>query len=175
MVMFPAKHITANSARRSPVNVGSPTELDTITPMPTMVRVMATATRRVMGSPRNNRAHSEAIRGAAATMATTLATRVSVMEVMKASWLTEASAPTHMSGNRWVRSDSNAGRRSNHRPKVECTTNAQHDTRKATSNGPASDTRTQSESVETDSIPRPASSHPSGRRSSVCSALTGSS
>ena len=119
MVMFPAKHITASRARRSPVSVGSPTELDTITAMPTMVRVMATATRRVMGSPRNSRAHSEAISGAAATMATTLATRVSVMAVMKASWLTDASAPTPMIGNRWVRSDSSAGRRSNHRPKVE--------------------------------------------------------
>ena len=128
-----------------------------------------------MRSPRNNRAHSEAIRGAAATMATTLATRVSVMAVMKASWLTDASAPTPMIGNRCVRRDSSAGRRSNHRPKVECTTNAQHDTRKATSNAPASDTRTHSESVDTHSIPTPASSHPSGRRSSECSAFTGSS
>ena len=62
-----------------------------------------------------------------------------------------------------------------HRPKVECTTNAQHDTPKATSNAPASDTRTHSESVDTDSIPTLASSHPNGRRSSECSALTGSS
>ena len=141
--------------------------------MPTMVRAMATATRRVMGSPRNNRAHSDAIRGAAATMATTLATRVSVMAVMKQRLLTDASTPTPMTSTGWVQNDSNAGRRSNHRPKVECTTRAQHDTRKATSIAPASDTRTHSESVETDSIPTPASSHPSRRRSSECPAVTG--
>ena len=66
-----------------------------------------------------------------------------------------------------------AGRRSIHRPNVEYTTSAQHATQKAMSTASASDSRTNSESVETASIPTPASSQPSRRRSPEPSAVTG--
>ena len=165
MVRLDANAATATSARKSPPRVGSPSELPTITAMPTMVTAMATPTRRVIRSPRNRRAHPAASRGAAATIATTLATRVCVMAVMKVTWLTEASTPTPASGSRWERNDSITGRRSSHRPKVAYTTRAPQATQKATSTASAPDTRTQSESVDTDSIPTAASSHPSRRRS----------
>ena len=85
IVMLTAKAATATSARKSPLRVGWPSELDTITAMPAMVMAMATATRRVIRSPSASRAHSAASSGAEATMATTLATRVWVMAVMKVS------------------------------------------------------------------------------------------
>ena len=174
MVRLTANAATASSARRSPLSVGWPNELETITAMPTMVTAMATATRRVIRSPRNSRADSAASSGDAATMATTLATRVWVIAVMKLIWLTAASTPTPARGSRCCLNDSATGRRSIHRPNVEYTNSAQHATQKATSTASASESRTHSESVDTDSIPTPASSHPRLRRSPEGSAVIGS-
>ena len=85
IVSLHANAATATRARMSPLRVGSPSELDTITAIPTMVIAMATTTRRVIRSPSASRAHSAASSGDAATMATTLAIRVWVMAVMKVS------------------------------------------------------------------------------------------
>ena len=85
MVRLTEKPTMANTPSRSPERVGSPTELDTIAPIPPIVMAMAMAIFREMRSLSQIQALTAANSGTAATMATTLAIRVWVTAITKQS------------------------------------------------------------------------------------------
>ena len=156
----------ANSARRSPSSVGSPSEPLTTNAMPASTPTIATTTRRSVRSRSTTWASTAAKIGVDATMTTTFDTAVWVTAPVNAIWLTLAVRATAISGS----GDRRAAIRSGSVVVIAATTSSANveDTpkMKAIVQASKSAARMNSESVDTISMPNAASAQPR-RRSSI--------